>query len=631
MKIDSVSLKSFKRFTQLDIRGIPQGANAVILVGPNGCGKSSIFEAFFQFFRARVGVNQRVDESYFNKGEESIGDSRRHIDIQFHGGSDISGRHDSMHFRTAYRHTADLDVGQIQKLGAPSDANRINRMIDADSSVSQNYQRLIAASLHQFYNCENDAKPVLEVREQLIGALAKSMGFVFDDLTLANIVDPFDDGSFYFKKGATDRYHYKNLSAGEKAAFDLLLDFHLSAGYFKDSVFCIDEPELHMHTALQARLFNELFCLTPDDSQIWISTHSLGIIREANRINSSKPDSVAILDFSGHDFDAPVVIYPSKASKIEVEKVLSVALEGSESETIPKNVFLCEGSFGGRRRQNFDSEVYNTLFPNDDAVFVSGGSCEDILNLESQARHLVGSLFTNSKVIGLIDRDERSEAEVMEIEAAGATRILPRRNLESYLLDDAVLAQWLLGQGGISVTEQELTLVRAGTISELADQGRSIVIVALIQESLHIRMFAPDGTKLVDKPESELHEGPDLESLKALFQNKEEGSPSLSREDKVEVMKQAARSAEINATENLIAAKEALLQESAQEVNRRNAPDDCKSIAGNLLVHLNKVCGLRTIGSNRDTFLKYQLAPILAQGGAAFDELKEAIFRNQQD
>ena len=45
MKIASIHLQNFKRFTDLKIQNIPPTAKLVVLLGPNGCGKSSVFDA----------------------------------------------------------------------------------------------------------------------------------------------------------------------------------------------------------------------------------------------------------------------------------------------------------------------------------------------------------------------------------------------------------------------------------------------------------------------------------------------------------------------------------------------------------------------------------------------------------
>ena len=46
MHITKVELKNFKRFTNLTIDGIPTDAKLVLLIGSNGSGKSSVFDAF---------------------------------------------------------------------------------------------------------------------------------------------------------------------------------------------------------------------------------------------------------------------------------------------------------------------------------------------------------------------------------------------------------------------------------------------------------------------------------------------------------------------------------------------------------------------------------------------------------
>lgn len=42
MKISSISLKQFKKFTDLSITQIPATVKLVVLTGPNGSGKSSL-------------------------------------------------------------------------------------------------------------------------------------------------------------------------------------------------------------------------------------------------------------------------------------------------------------------------------------------------------------------------------------------------------------------------------------------------------------------------------------------------------------------------------------------------------------------------------------------------------------
>ena len=46
MRITKVELKSFKRSTDLTVDVIPADARLVLLVGSNGSGKSSVFDAF---------------------------------------------------------------------------------------------------------------------------------------------------------------------------------------------------------------------------------------------------------------------------------------------------------------------------------------------------------------------------------------------------------------------------------------------------------------------------------------------------------------------------------------------------------------------------------------------------------
>ena len=131
-------------------------------------------------------------------------------------------------------------------------------MIDADGVVSQNYQRLASAAFEDAFDRMDENQTLKEFREATIGEISSAVLRLFPELKLETFGNPLDEGTFRFTKGAEKRFSYKNLSGGEKAAFDLLLDMVVKRRTFDDTVFGIDEPETHMNTRLQGALLSEL-------------------------------------------------------------------------------------------------------------------------------------------------------------------------------------------------------------------------------------------------------------------------------------------------------------------------------------------------------------------------------------
>ena len=134
------------------------------------------------------------------------------------------------------------------------------------------------------------------IMEKTIGDLRKSMEHVFEDISVDALVSAEETGTFTFTKGASKNFLYENLSAGEKAAFDLLLDIVVNKARFDDSLYCIDEPEAHLNTRVQRTLLKELWRLTPRNSQLWLATHSIGMVRAAQDIRAVHGEKVVFLD-----------------------------------------------------------------------------------------------------------------------------------------------------------------------------------------------------------------------------------------------------------------------------------------------------------------------------------------------
>lgn len=452
MRIEKIELNNFKRFTHLIVENIPESAKLVVLVGPNGSGKTSFMEAMNHYYKCS-GYDDFGDYQYLSKkgNNEKYAFSQWRsvalnlVDIVFYNAtfpkniekSNIKGH---FYFRSAYRNEPDFKIDSMQRQKNPTDILRLSTLIQNDQTVSKNYQRLVANTISGVFDGANDKKTVEYLREELIGKIQVAIERVFEDLKLSSLGNPLSNGNFYFTKGITENFHYRNLSAGEKSAFDLILDMVVQSRYYSDAIYCIDEPEAHMHTKLQGKVLRELYLLTPGKSQLWLSTHSIGMLQEAAEIEKECPGTVVFLDFGGRDFDSDQIIRPAQIGKAVLDKFYELAFGDFAKLMLPQTIVFCEGDPNGGKRKDFDKTIYTAIFEqtHPEAFFISGGSCNDIENIESKHGEIISTLLKNARLIKIVDRDDRSEREIEELSQKGI-RVLKKRNLESYLLDDALI------------------------------------------------------------------------------------------------------------------------------------------------------------------------------------------------
>lgn len=453
MKIKKIELNNFKRFTHVVVEDIPETTKLVVLVGPNGSGKTSFMESMNHYYKY-AGYNNIGDYSYLSKtGNVENFDynqwyqyASKLVEISFHDTtfSNVIGNNDSIkghfYFRSAYRNEPDFRIDSMHRQLNPTESVRLESLIQNDQTVSANYQRLIANTISGVFNNDNDEKSVSDLRDELIGKIRAAIERVFEDLKFSSLGEPLQNGNFYFTKGTTQNFSYRNLSAGEKSAFDLILDMVVQSKYYTDAIYCIDEPETHMHTKLQGKVLRELYFLIPGQSQLWLSTHSIGMLQEAEEIEKKYPGTVAFLDFGGRNFDTDQVIHPAKIGKAVMDKFYELAFGDFAKLMLPQTVVFCEGDSNGGKRKDFDKTIYTTIFADThpEAFFISGGSCNDIENIEKTHGEIISTLLQNTKVIKIVDRDDRSPREISDLKEKGI-KVLKERNLESYLLDDEVI------------------------------------------------------------------------------------------------------------------------------------------------------------------------------------------------
>ena len=441
MKIQTIQMKNFRRFTDLTIKALPKTARLVMMIGPNGSGKSSVFDALLKVKNANGGLYHVPPDDYYVKFGTSQ-EEYRDPEIEFHTKTKLSQEEwkKAVHIRSSYRNdlidSGDRLLTQAQPLTSSS---RFLRLSQNDQSVGSNYSRILNLLLERTSATKRRGENVGDIQDEIYGELITAIDELFKDpqLTLAGLGSPKDMKIFQFDKGASHGFTYHNLSSGEKAALDLLLDVIVAKAEFDDTVFCVDEPEAHIHTKLQGPLLKQLYKLIPDNSQLWIATHSIGMVRKAQDLWRENPDSVVFLDFGDEklDFDDEAIITPTSPNPNFWARTYEIALGDLAKLIAPKRIVLCEST-------EFDADCYNAIFGANypDTRFVSIGNCEDVEKADENLIPVIQAVTGGAETLRLRDRDEADEQEI-EDNAKEGVRTLSRRNIEGYLLDDEVLTK----------------------------------------------------------------------------------------------------------------------------------------------------------------------------------------------
>ncbi len=424
-----------------------------MLAGPNGSGKSSFFDALARWQRDRW-EGARSDDyhlKWYTRTRAARQPSGYEIDVTLYSPAIPSADHGLtpdderllkklLYFRSAYRNDPEYQSRRLEQRPDPLDDSRIDRMIDNDVAIGKNYQQIASRVFDIF-----DISPQMtdKFTESLISPIREPVKKLFPHLTFNGLANPLRDGTFRFTKGASKGFHFKNLSGGEKAAFDLILDLVVAVRSYDNTLFCIDEPESHMNARLQAELLTVLYGMIPDNCQLMLATHSIGMMRRARDIEAEQPGSVIFLDFDGRDFDQIEVIDPAVPDTNFWNNAYDVALDDLAALVAPERVVICEGEPRNRStRRNYahDARCYDSIFESEfpETRFIPGGNSTEALDDRRGIAYALGVLISGIEVVRLIDRDAHSDDEVRELNQKGI-RVLSRRNLESYLFDDEIL------------------------------------------------------------------------------------------------------------------------------------------------------------------------------------------------
>jgi len=441
MHITALHLVNFKRFTDLTIRtvAVPNTPDSkpptlVLLIGSNGSGKTSVFDAFEAVSSLAHSVTRPSElvptvnaETYYRK----VHSEDFSVTIALDSGASIVRTSQvltsqtigntlptatTFYGRTALRQIPMLNrtyIGKGAKKIHPNDTgnDRPRLYIDRDERFENDIEKITERALLGLFRGEKT--------EDLLGSLVEPINAAFvrvfgnqpeTALRLLSLVPPLEGNvaQILFQKG-TSTVHYNLLSTGEKEVFNILLNLHSRRADYQDTIYYLDELDLHLNTKLQKALLQEIVeHWIPNGCQLWTASHSLGFIEYAN-----ESEEAVILDFDDLNFDLPQVLTPKPKNTYEVFEV-AVSKESVAQMLNAVRFIFVEGD---------DDALYNQLA-------LRGTVFTGKLNKEGVIRKL--SHYPNG--YGLIDRDFLSDTERKELtERQPNLAILELYSVENYL------------------------------------------------------------------------------------------------------------------------------------------------------------------------------------------------------
>ncbi len=524
MKITKLELKNFKRFDDLtiDLTSLVEPAKLVLLIGANGSGKSSVFDAFEvinqskrfegydnKYYQKESNINYVVIANMISKDENG-----EDLEIIADRSSNYHLKNNSFYGRTSVRQIPKLTrttLGQ-ENVSFKDDTDRPKTFIDRDNRFENDIEKVASSILTAVFEDKNSTEQIIE---RYFNPINKAFGNIFGHeestrIELVSFKPPLEGktAEILFQKG-TSQIPYDYLSSGEKEIFNILLNLLTRKEYFQDTIYFLDEIDLHLNTQLQKNLLKEITeNWIPENCQLWTASHSLGFIEYAN-----EAEHAAIIDFDNLNFDVPQVIVPSPKKNFDVFEI-AVSKEFLSKVFEGKKIIFSE---------NTDTSIYNSLNITD-IIFFNAQNKADVFYKTKN----------NPSYNGLIDRDYLTDDERVDLlNQYKNLYILNYYSIENYLFHPDNLEEYYKYNTREFNKDNYLNSIR---VENRAIRDKILVGLMVARDSYPFYRENENFTKLkAIRPSNqtiiEMFDSEDFETFYKVFPAKDYGKQILERQN----------------------------------------------------------------------------------------------------
>ena len=545
MRIESLEISNFKILRHLKLDDIP---DLVVIAGPNGSGKTALFDALRVFKESIATYSIRNQGAVYvhnllqqigpviTAGETEaritasikISDVEKHaLDLPYDHSGVLTGTATvSSNQTSGQQETAQLSYGSDSMHGYDPNLNHLQRLLGGYRSGSlfgvidhigpdrrfaggqvmsinlspeneeTELQRLILNSDEKFTTLTQDLvmMHLLDMQERDDSAVdprnyidgvrdifrhfLPAQEFVGVRM-LPNLNGP---PQIMVRSGGVE-HEVNQLSSGQR---EILMTYtHLEKLRPSGSIILFDEPELHLHPALQRRVIGHLRrLLERGDNQIWVISHSEGIV------DTTEYESLYAMTGQG---DPAVELVEERADRIGLLQNLGASVG---LQLISPRILFVEG--------DSDAELLPLLYgelPTGIAVQSTKGK-GNLMRLSETAMRLLDEAVVDGQFYLVRDRDVEDSPEdvdALQKKHAGNFFTWKRYHIENYLLDEEAIYHVLADDPDLPdvATSDEV----GRQLRDLADERKEYVLAKHLEAELdsglrkRFRINVPDGVK----------------------------------------------------------------------------------------------------------------------------------------
>jgi predicted ATPase len=258
--------------------------------------------------------------------------------------------------------------------------------------------------------------------------------------------------------------------SGIREALRLILDYEFE----KPRIMLVEEPEVHLHPALETALMQYLKNISKD-CQVFLTTHStnfldVGSLRNVYMIRKGPDTQIQLLDVAEAEEAVPQELGIRLSALFMYDRLVFV--EGPSDEQVLRSF----------------ADTLDVSFGQAALGFVTTGGARNFTHYAT-ASTLSFLKKRNVSTFFVLDRDERDEHDLEKLQhqvtGISTLKSLDRRELENYLISPPALAKFILAKSAGRSTPTE------GEISQVINEICESLLPASIERRVLKKVCAP--------------------------------------------------------------------------------------------------------------------------------------------